>query len=175
MWHSCSYSPLCALQKGSIVGCGSHQRPRDYNKRISWSRRMRYVCVRYMALGMGVFTRVCVPSHSRSPRNPDGAPRENTANGKTYRPCHPARFPPVSWEKSKHICRRSSGPGHTGGGRPRQRARTTGVQNFPNVDAATSTALATTLCRPPCASQKRTANTHHAGGRASGPRRQRGR
>lgn len=78
MWHSCSCCPLCALQKGSIVGCGSHQRPHNYNERINWSRTMRFVYVRYMALDMGVFTRVRVPSQSRWPRNPSGVPRENS-------------------------------------------------------------------------------------------------
>lgn len=63
-------------------------------------------------------------------------------------PATPPGSPPVCSNKPLRIWRRLSVPGHAGAGRPRQRARMTEVRNFPHVDMATSTALATTcLCQ----------------------------
>lgn len=88
----------------------------------------------------------------------------------TYMPRHPARFPPVRREKSIPILLRSILFGQVEGGRSPSMACTTGAQNLAKVDSATSTARATTRCRPPCASQNQTAKHRHCWGRVAGPR-----
>lgn len=114
----------------------------------------RCISARRIALGMGLST--------QGPRPPSvalelqsGQSEKGIVNGtqrKAYRRGPPVKFSPISREKFVLTCRRSSGPWHMGVGRPRQRSCTIGVQNLLNVDVATSTALARTRCRPPCAS-----------------------
>lgn len=114
---------------------------------------------------------VSTPNGVHRWRYRDGKKREEQY---TYMPRHPARFPPVRREKSIPILLRSILFGQVGGGRPRSMACTTGAQNLAKVDSATSTARATTRCRPPCASQNKTAKHRHCGGRVAGPREEAG-